>query len=432
MADIQGQEKIVVSIFCLTYNHQSYIRDTLEGFLQQETDFTYEIFIYDDASTDGTSDIVREYEERYPHLITANICSSNTFNLPDAWRRQSDCRRKLKGKYIAICEGDDYWIDSHKLQRQVDYMEKHSECSLYMHNALWWDHDNQTLYPGNPFITGTEPGKVTIQELILQEKGHPATASFLYRREYEEMPDFCHRASIVDYPLQLFLATKGEVVYDGRVMSIYRWHTPGSYNQRTQKDIAHNTYFYMGIIEFLLAYDQYTEYQYHVTIADRTQKLFTIFVEQLDRNQSLQSYFQKSPKTQRFVCCTDEKMVGMLEQLKRQIQDGQYCSDAIRQYCAEHDEVWIMGTGRYATLFAEQLENNRLEIAGYMVSRETEGKEYFRGKEVLNIRQFAEKDGNVGLIVAINPTNRSDIGNTLEKAGIRNFRNPFLLEWRMD
>ncbi len=118
-----------VSVCCITYNHEKYIRDALEGFLMQQTNFSFEILIHDDASTDGTADIIREYEAKYPGIIkpiyqtenqySKGIDISATFNFP-----------RVQGKYIALCEGDDFWTDPHKLQIQYDFMESHPDYSL--------------------------------------------------------------------------------------------------------------------------------------------------------------------------------------------------------------------------------------------------------------------------------------------------------------
>ncbi len=126
-------EQIMVSVFCATYNHEKYIRKCLDGFIMQKTNFKFEVLVHDDASTDKTADIIREYEEKYPDIIkpiyqTENQYSKGvqigvTFQYPRA-----------KGKYIAFCEGDDYWCDENKLQRQFDIMESHPECSICVHN----------------------------------------------------------------------------------------------------------------------------------------------------------------------------------------------------------------------------------------------------------------------------------------------------------
>ena len=123
------EDNIIVSISCITYNHAKYIRQCLDGMLMQKTDFRYEILIHDDASRDGTDDIIREYETKYPDIIkpiyetenqySKGIRISATYNYPRA-----------KGKYIALCEGDDYWTDPCKLQKQVDFLDNHLDFSM--------------------------------------------------------------------------------------------------------------------------------------------------------------------------------------------------------------------------------------------------------------------------------------------------------------
>lgn len=124
----------LVSITCITYNHVNFIRDALEGFLVQETTFPVEILIHDDASTDGTAEIVRDYEARYPQLIKA-ICQ--TENQYSKGNRAVQLLRPLqRGRYIAVCEGDDYWTDPEKLEIQVSYLENHPECVISGHDAF--------------------------------------------------------------------------------------------------------------------------------------------------------------------------------------------------------------------------------------------------------------------------------------------------------
>ena len=143
----------LVSICCITYNHEKYIRDALESFLNQKTNFDFEILIHDDASTDKTSEIIQEYEKKYPNIIkpiyqienqySKGISINDTFNFSRAG-----------GKYIALCEGDDYWLDSNKLQKQVDYMGKNHECTLCFHNAMVVSSNDKKLkssfFPSTP------------------------------------------------------------------------------------------------------------------------------------------------------------------------------------------------------------------------------------------------------------------------------------------
>lgn len=113
----------LVSIRCTTYNHVNFIRDAIEGFLMQETTFPVEILIHDDASTDGTTEIVREYEKKYTNCISAFYQSVNTYRHPKRNELRHRYSKAFSGKYIAICEGDDYWTDKDKLQLQATYLE---------------------------------------------------------------------------------------------------------------------------------------------------------------------------------------------------------------------------------------------------------------------------------------------------------------------
>lgn len=126
---------ILVTIFCTTFNHQKYIARTLSSFLNQKVNFEYEILVHDDASMDGTQDVIRSFLDKYPQKINAILQVENQ------WKKGINFMRDIampyaKGKYIAVCEGDDYWLDEYKLQKQVDYMESHPGCTFCFTNAL--------------------------------------------------------------------------------------------------------------------------------------------------------------------------------------------------------------------------------------------------------------------------------------------------------
>lgn len=118
----------LVSICCITYNHAPYIRECLEGFLMQKTNFAFEILLYDDASTDMNQDIIREYHSKYPNLIKPILQKENQYS--KGVKVGSFNFDRAQGKYIALCEGDDYWIDPGKLQKQVDFLENNPECGM--------------------------------------------------------------------------------------------------------------------------------------------------------------------------------------------------------------------------------------------------------------------------------------------------------------
>ncbi len=121
--------KPLVSIICEAYNHESYIHHALDGFIMQKTDFIFEILIHDDASTDKTADIIRQYENKYPDLIKPIYQKENQYSKGVKITTGVQFTR-AKGKYLAICEGDDYWTDPFKLQKQVNFLEKNPEYGL--------------------------------------------------------------------------------------------------------------------------------------------------------------------------------------------------------------------------------------------------------------------------------------------------------------
>ena len=119
----------LVSIDCLAYNHGPFIRETLEGFLSQKTNFKFEVLVHDDASTDNTAEIIKGYEKKYPELIKPIYQKENQYSQGVSISKSIQCSR-AKGKYFAMCEGDDYWTDPHKLQKQVDFLENNPEYGL--------------------------------------------------------------------------------------------------------------------------------------------------------------------------------------------------------------------------------------------------------------------------------------------------------------
>lgn len=124
----------MVSVQCLAYNHEKYIRECLEGLVNQKTDFKYEVIVHDDASTDNTVSIIKEYAEKYSEIIKPIFEKENLYKRDQARMRQI-ITEKLTGKYIAFCECDDYWTACDKLQKQVDFLETHPDYSMCFHSA---------------------------------------------------------------------------------------------------------------------------------------------------------------------------------------------------------------------------------------------------------------------------------------------------------
>lgn len=127
--DNATQPKVIIR--CLVYNHEPYLRDCLEGFVMQKTNFPFKAVVHDDCSTDNSAAIIREYAEKYPDIIEPIYETENQYRKPDgSLTRIMDAATLGRSPYIAYCEGDDYWIDPLKLQKQVDYMDKHPDCTM--------------------------------------------------------------------------------------------------------------------------------------------------------------------------------------------------------------------------------------------------------------------------------------------------------------
>lgn len=122
------EENVLLSIRCITYNHEPYIRQCLEGFVMQKTNFKFVAIVHDDASTDGTAAVIREYAEKYPDIIKPIYETENQYSKHDGSLRRI-MNNACRGKYVAYCEGDDYWTDPYKLQMQVDFLEANPDYS---------------------------------------------------------------------------------------------------------------------------------------------------------------------------------------------------------------------------------------------------------------------------------------------------------------
>lgn len=142
---MSGDSRVpLVTVECATYNHAAFIRDALEGFLRQETDFRFEVLVHDDASTDGTQEVIREYHERRPDLIVPVLQRENQWSKGvDTWK--TFLRPLAKGTYLALCEGDDYWTDPLKLQKQVDILERNPRTGI-VHTGFATNGDLDTVF----------------------------------------------------------------------------------------------------------------------------------------------------------------------------------------------------------------------------------------------------------------------------------------------
>lgn len=207
----------LVTIWCTTYNHGPYIRQCLEGFVIQKTQFRFEAIVHDDCSTDETALIIREYAEKYPDIIKPIFETENQFSKKDG-SLDNILLSATRGKYVAICEGDDYWSDPFKLEIQIEFMESHKDYSMCYHNAVVF-YENSIKKP-YVFCKKNENGDVCLSEII--SDWIIPTASIVVRTSIFPMPDWKNRIYSGDMTMALIAYAKGKIYYINRVMSFYR------------------------------------------------------------------------------------------------------------------------------------------------------------------------------------------------------------------
>ena len=215
-------EDIIVSIITLTYNHEPYIRECLDGFMMQQTNFPFEVLIHDDASTDNTANIIREYAAKYPNIIKPIYQTENQYSQ----KVPIGCTYlypRAQGKYIALCEGDDYWTDPLKLQKQVDFLESHPDYVMCTHHYNEYIQTNNKIKE-HPKVKSTI---IDLGTLIHFSYYYFQPVTLLYKKSVFCTDEYNEYKITRDTVLFYYLLTKGKGYYINDTMAVYRRHTEG-------------------------------------------------------------------------------------------------------------------------------------------------------------------------------------------------------------
>jgi len=238
-------ERPMVSVCMITYNHEDYIAQAIEGVLMQRCNFRFELLIGEDCSTDATRLICERYSENAPDIIKLLPSEKNLGMMPNFIRTLQSCT----GKYIALCEGDDYWTDALKLQKQVDFLETNSEFYFCFHNDFVF---NEITGKNSTRLDQTKIDHiVNIRSAIIQN--NCPTASILFRNDSPKIsiPEWFVETAKGDYGLIILLSEKGLGKFIPETMSVYRLHTGGSWTgMNSENHFIENKKFYTSLSKY--------------------------------------------------------------------------------------------------------------------------------------------------------------------------------------
>lgn len=228
-------ESPLVSIRCLVYNHAPYLRQCLDGFVMQKTNFPFEAIVHDDASTDCSAEIIREYAEKYPDIIKPIFEAENQYSKHDgSIRRIMDAH--LRGKYVAMCEGDDYWTDPLKLQKQVDYLESHPDCVYSCHRYyIYSEYTKENFLMPNKYFDNQPANSDFIFDLsypFLQE-WVTKTLTCMYRRDVFDTTVANNYKYYRDVHFVYYILSKGKGVCHSFIGGVYRKNSGGIFGSQS-------------------------------------------------------------------------------------------------------------------------------------------------------------------------------------------------------
>lgn len=403
---------IIVSVLIAAYNHEKYIREAIESALMQRTNFNYEILIHDDASTDRTPKIIKEYEERYPFKIKPIYESENQFS--KGLLAKTLYRRNFEGRYFAILDGDDYWTDCQKLQAQVDFLEAHPDYSMCMHNAVMKDE-----ITGETKLLDSFPddGTYTQEEQVMLGLGtdFPAFASFLFRTEFlKDMPEFFIKSGAGDYAIRQYYANCGKVYYSKKPMSVYRSAVPQSFMSNLRQDADFYGAYTLKSIRFFEQFDIYTDGRFSETLRKKIISEYIGYCSAIKREIGVEQARELGMDMSVIDVCYDR--------LSREHIDG-----GLQNFCENFEQIFIYGASRLGRICGDQLKNAGIAFDGFVVSDGQNKLPEIDGKPVYGIGEVMGSCQNPCFILAIQPINKDSIVKVLNGYHTSNYYDPYAL-----
>ena len=247
----------------ITYNHEDYISQAIDSVLTQKTNFDFQLIIGEDCSQDKTREIVINYQKKYPQIIRLLLANKNQGMMCN-W---TNLLQSARGQYLAVLEGDDYWADDHKLQKQVDFLDKHPDYSLCFHSveAFYQDQPDQT------YLIPSKTKNFNFKSLLQQN--FIAACSVMYRHGLVKIPGWLLSLNIGDWPYHLLYASQGKIGFINQVMARYRRHSNSYCSQPKVKN-------FQDIIEFYQVIDRHFDHKYHLIIKHMIGKQYYLIAQE--------------------------------------------------------------------------------------------------------------------------------------------------------
>lgn len=408
-------DDILLTVWCLTYNHKKYVRQALQGIVSQKTGFKFNVYIFDDASTDGTSDIVREFAQKYDN-VTAVIPKKNSHEKKHRRRFKNWLEKKyLVGKYVAWCELDDFWIDNNKLQIQVGFMEQHPEYSLTVHNAIRLNEQTGETIMLNCY--GDSDREISASELIARKNGNVASCSMVFRKDawFYDKDSIFGKCGIGDMPHQLNAILHGKVYYFSRIMSLYHYRASGAWTNMMANDVNLWINHCLNMMEFYSKYNLLTCGNYQDGCIDAIHRYYRWLSNRINKDniETVLNHYKDTPQ------------YGLV---KRSV--GRYCivsdddclPEEIYEFINRNSLIFIYGIGEYGTKIGNKLKGRGIDFSGFIQTVKTS--DVCCGKQVYGLDQMDNIE-DYGIIIGVGDSYRNELSVILENKGIKNIYSPF-------
>lgn len=408
-------KEYMLNIYCITYNHAAYLKQTFDQFLAQRLTYSYYIFVYDDASNDGTTDIVRDYAKRFPDKFLCLIARNNTYKKNYRNLVRDEIKRQFwTGKYVAVCEGDDFWIDNNKLQIQIDFMINNPEYAMTGHNTLIDSKIDGKIIALDGFDKEQD---ITMEEVIIHKKYCMHLSSIVARRDAIPMKEFLGDCAVGDWPWLLYARSKGKMHYFDRIMSYYRHGHEGSWTSGVRSTTASIMKHCLNLCKFFERFDKYTNNQYHELIYSL---IGNVHLRRVVVKEPELSYEQFSEICDVVMLQEKEcnKYVDQLLQLKRECLDFER---KFAEFINTHEHILIMGTGVYSRRLTAYMAEKEIEFDGYTVSNNQAVTGGAINKMIWKIKDIPFDKKDIGILIAIKRNLQKEIEQALYENGLTDF-----------